>query len=680
MQLEFEPIRRKSISERPKKNLVSVILTLAVVGLLILSGPISAVIVNIGVDESDSTYNAADESVVFTVDVDIEVDERVPVQNLTLVISGAASKTCVFDTAGNNLTACENLDITAINVQGYDNTTLFGYGYGYGHETTYNTSNQTFGYDYGYGYTAGYEASGTYGGELKYNVTWNLTAESPTDGSYTADLQAFAQSTASSNWRVYTDQSPTTFTIDRTAPTVLLYDYTNSTSVKNGNSLTLNISVSDAIGAAVNNCSVTFGNSSSSSTITNSSGWCNGTATIPTDMGADGVKLINITFNDTAGNTGSNATYYITLDNTAPTITIASIGGDSTSPYATTDSTPTISLTTNEVATCRYASSNVVWGSMTAFTTTAGASHSVTLGEQLSGTYTYYVICRDSLNTEGSTSFSFTLTVSSTGSGGSTGDGAGSSYTTGEVDIGAGESATITIAQADEYGVTEVLIEVVDEANDVKVVIQKFTEKPEDIIENLLDAVYNYLKITLQNLDNSNIASAKVSFKIEKSWLQENGLDPDTVLLNRYADDKWEGLETAMTGEDDTYYYYQATTPGFSYFAITAKKLGAPVCGNGVCEAGETYETCSSDCHKPSEAPVCGNNVCETGENCGNCLGDCPCASGYVCHQNVCKLESEVKKKFPLKVITIVVLMFVTIAVIVWLVQSLKEPGKPMPV
>jgi len=344
MQLEFHPI--KSIeSKRRKKNISSVLLTLAVITLLVVSGPIQAVIVNVARDKS--AYNAEDGSVVFTVDVDVEVDERIPVQNLTLEIEGpSTTTTCVFDTTGSNLTACENLEITKVHTVGSDSGSLFGYGYGYGSDLVYNVSNQTFGTGTGFGYTAGYEYTGNWGGELRYNVTWNITAENPTEGSYTANLHAFAE--RGSDWRVYLDQTQTSFIIDRTAPTVKVYDYTNATTVKNGGSLVLNVSVADAIAAGANNCSVVFGNSSSSSTITNSSGWCNGTATIPSDMGADGAKLINVTFNDTAGNTGSNTTYYITLDNTAPTITIVSIGGDTTSSYVTSDSTPQFSLTTDE--------------------------------------------------------------------------------------------------------------------------------------------------------------------------------------------------------------------------------------------------------------------------------------------------------------------------------------------
>ncbi|MBN2142337.1 hypothetical protein JW711_03315 [Candidatus Woesearchaeota archaeon] len=68
-------------------------------------------------------------------------------------------------------------------------------------------------------------------------------------------------------------------------------------------------------------------------------------------------------------------------------------------------------------------------------------------------------------------------------------------------------------------------------------------------------------------------------------------------------------------------------------------------CGNGRCELGETYETCTDDCPNCDDSnsctqdsydyhlkecshadimPCCGNNLCEIGETYDNCASDCP--------------------------------------------------------
>jgi len=264
-----------------------------------------------------------------------------------------------------------------------------------------------------------------------------------------------------------------------------------------------------------------------------------------------------------------------------------------------------------------------------------------------------------------------TTTISSSSGGG----GGGAIYTNEGVDIEANDSTTITIEKSDVVGITEILIYVKDDVSNVKITIQKYTDKPSNVVENVLGAVHSYIEITSYNLNDSNIESAKVKFKVQKLWLGQNKLDPDTVLLNRYSDNRWKELETTMTTQNNTYYYYEATTPGLSYFVITAKEVKAIVCGNGVCEIGESYEDCSADCPKPSEAPVCGNGVCESGENCGNCLQDCSCAEEYICQDNACIPEQK-EKKFPLKLVIISILISVTLPIIILLVHSLKKEGK----
>ncbi len=60
----------------------------------------------------------------------------------------------------------------------------------------------------------------------------------------------------------------------------------------------------------------------------------------------------------------------------------------------------------------------------------------------------------------------------------------------------------------------------------------------------------------------------------------------------------------------------------------------APVCGNAMCEAGESTASCPSDC--PPPVPICGNTVCEEGESYTSCSADCP-APPSVCGNTVCE-------------------------------------------
>ncbi|MGB9131115.1 MAG: PGF-pre-PGF domain-containing protein, partial [Methanosarcina sp.] len=83
--------------------------------------------------------------------------------------------------------------------------------------------------------------------------------------------------------------------------------------------------------------------------------------------------------------------------------------------------------------------------------------------------------------------------------------------------------------------------------------------------------VYKYLNIWVGNegfATSENIENAIVGFRVSKAELTENET-ADSVVLQRYADGKWNPLSTSKTEEDDQYIYYEASTPGFSPFAIT---------------------------------------------------------------------------------------------------------------
>ncbi|MBD3155809.1 MAG: PGF-pre-PGF domain-containing protein, partial [Candidatus Aenigmarchaeota archaeon] len=1094
--------------------------TLAIIGLLIISGPISAVLVNVGTDKT--TYTASDNSVVFTVDVDVEADERIPVKNLTLTISGPTNKNCVFNTTGDKLTTCQNLDITVVNTMGYNSgNPMFGYGYGYGSDQIYNTTNQTFGSGDGFGYASGYDYT-QLAGELRYQVTWNITADSPSDGNYAANLQAFAE--ANGNWRVYMDQSPTTFTINTDTFSFSGYTYDVSKNPLNNTNVTVGVYTIGQQGLSLVNSYSVLSNGTGFFNITNlpsvnsymfkpvvikynvsnpvaadyvgqslpdfpyrefgSLGSVNFylkeaatvnvttfnetgdlvpfmymikdtklgypikekfdghvqqvTAHLPADrnysiqlfpqmsmpvnyllnnvsdygnmpqidvefnltegfiwvsgyanynngdtfddlrivpyllesdemvfeqhpmpynmsawrwpqksdsydpsigfynmtligsaMGADIMlfatarngssyygafesltlnaessdRELNFTLHPLVGSeanitldgpmgdrvnvttlkksfklqnsTGStpNSAHvefqvdYSSLDSAAftfmadvqstsngifslpilntsvdevniyspnfaplktsltqsnlqssPTIinmtafnpggidevmsdlkigmytsnttcdvpsppsgcslipqdknldefhplTVVMGGGDisfrmrknsnnitvhyvkvdmlaSGPPDVAFDSSANSSESGNSVEEAwRFGSQgpeiydyvllgmpynesnydergsfniriellyddnwNAIWNISQNTTAQIPSSYSDYLNEPYRGyvdssvsavscsktvsTSTCYVNTDDNMiwmkiphfsgvgpTVNGVKVYTAPETPSGDGAGGA---GAGSTSTPYALKLWLAiypETPVNWEIGKDNIALTDIYLAVKNQLKTVRLTVESLSDLPFSV-EKIQKGLYQYLNVTAENVAVDDLDSVKIKFKIEKSWFEENNLDPDTVLLNRYSGSVWTGLETSMTGEDDTYYYYEASTPGFSYFAITANESGeAPVCGNGICEEGEDYNSCSSDCHKPAETPVCGNKVCETGEDCSSCLSDCSCAEGYVCVDGICK-SSSIKKKSPKKSIVILLLIISTIGVIVWLINSLKEEHK----
>jgi PGF-pre-PGF domain-containing protein len=64
-----------------------------------------------------------------------------------------------------------------------------------------------------------------------------------------------------------------------------------------------------------------------------------------------------------------------------------------------------------------------------------------------------------------------------------------------------------------------------------------------------------------------------IRFKVEKSWVNSNDLEPDSIVLSRYSDGKWALLETSFESEEGDYLHYTAESPGFSPFAILVPEV-----------------------------------------------------------------------------------------------------------
>ena len=70
---------------------------------------------------------------------------------------------------------------------------------------------------------------------------------------------------------------------------------------------------------------------------------------------------------------------------------------------------------------------------------------------------------------------------------------------------------------------------------------------------------------------SENIEDTVVGFRVKKDWIEENEIDVDTIRLCRYSEGQWNYLDTQKISEDGTYLHFEASTPGFSPFAITGE-------------------------------------------------------------------------------------------------------------
>ncbi len=289
--------------------------------------------------------------------------------------------------------------------------------------------------------------------------------------------------------------------------------------------------------------------------------------------------VINATDGTTVNNT-ENVT--IGIDVTSPTIhaiTIESItttGGNLTANV--TDSASGFS-------TCNYTGAGI--GNLS-YTTSAELVNATLSGLTAGTAYTVNVTCTDNAENSQSNTTSFTTTAaaatesdsssssSSSSSGGSpaTGSSGGitvpsssSSKTIWSVIYG-GEKA---IAPGQEnLGVEEIVFIVSKDVKAPQLKIESTEALPAEIT-TFQKKIYRISKISSTNLKEEDLDSVIIKFNVEKSWLADYDLSKDDLAMFRFTE-KWEELTTTLTGEDNNHFYYEAETPGFSYFLIGEKE------------------------------------------------------------------------------------------------------------
>lgn len=162
---------------------------------------------------------------------------------------------------------------------------------------------------------------------------------------------------------------------------------------------------------------------------------------------------------------------------------------------------------------------------------------------------------------------------------------------------------------------TRLTIEVNNRVMGVTITVERMGERPSSTSAPSMNRhAYRYMEIKKEGLGDQYLEQAKFEFRIEKRWFTDNSIDHATVAMYRWADGKWDKLDTTETSSDDDYYYFEATSPGLSYFAIfgdsstpsssitTTTTVPAEGAGEEGAGDGQTAEV-PSDAGQAGEAP-----------------------------------------------------------------------------
>ncbi|MFH1276622.1 MAG: PGF-pre-PGF domain-containing protein, partial [Candidatus Woesearchaeota archaeon] len=285
--------------------------------------------------------------------------------------------------------------------------------------------------------------------------------------------------------------------------------------------------------------------------------------------------VMNCTYNNSVATSGART---LIVDVSAPTIT------------STSSTSSSITVTTSEVASCRYSNVAGGYGSMSSVMTGSGTT-THTIGG-LRSDLTFYVSCADTHIGNAMTLYS-TIRTSSSGSGsGSQGSAGGaSSSSTGQfsqktwASVNKGEKATLNVENG-AIGLTDINFVAEDTTYGAWIKAEKLGSLPSSV-SAFSKKVYRQIKVSHGNVEKV-MKEATMNFKVEKAWLTENSVSKSNVALFRYVGDAWVELPSTVGEDDGTYVHYSATTPGFSYFTIGQKAEEVAVAtSEGVETAGE---------------------------------------------------------------------------------------------
>ncbi len=268
----------------------------------------------------------------------------------------------------------------------------------------------------------------------------------------------------------------------------------------------------------------------------------------------DGIYYLNSTVNDTLNNLNQTETRNILLDTTAPTI-IFSCDAEL--------------VRVGDLITCNCAATDSGVGVNTTNYTEHPSTATV-------GTFSTSCVATDYLDQNTTAIFSYTVDpVPATDDTGS--DGGGSSEgsptltkTSLLVNVNPGEEITITTFE--NTGIKEITIQVNQQVQNIRIKVSRYDSKPIEITKEVPGKNYRYLQISTENL-NEVLEKATVKFEVEKTWVSNNGLNKEEIIVTKFdgETERWNELETIFDSEDDNFYYYTVELDSFSFFAIGEK-------------------------------------------------------------------------------------------------------------
>tara|TARA_Y100000034_G_scaffold17454_1_gene19093 strand:+ start:9343 stop:10950 length:1608 start_codon:yes stop_codon:yes gene_type:complete len=469
---------------------------------------------------------------------------------LIILVYAAETATLGSPLSNTNYTSAGTLNFSCNNVsmEGVINATLF-----------YNISGGAINVSHNLTFLVNASANQSIFG----NVSVNLTGLSDAT---TYNMTCFLDNDSAKVW-----SSSANITIDATAPNVSIF----STTVSRGNYsgiIIINTSVTDAT-IGVGHVYFNITNFSTGVQVNYTKAAATGTndynITVDTSKFTDGQYTITVWANDSllgksnssnnfTANMNNSESINVTFDNTAPTAT-----------YTCSPST----VSSGDTVTCTCSPSDLTSGINESQTSTTTPSTTNT------GVITETCNFVDNAGNSGSQTATYTVEMSGSGTSSSGGGGGTTSVVKSHSfsEIIPEVISTMKNFKSD-VGIKQIAIEVNNKAQNVKLTVTKYDEKPAIVTKEKTGEIYKYLEIKETNIGDK-LSKATVTIQVEKTWVSDKGLDKDDISMFKFDEtsEEWNELTTTYVSEDNTNYVYEVELTSFSYFTIAGESKTEPV-------------------------------------------------------------------------------------------------------
>lgn len=103
----------------------------------------------------------------------------------------------------------------------------------------------------------------------------------------------------------------------------------------------------------------------------------------------------------------------------------------------------------------------------------------------------------------------------------------------------------------------------------VQIDVENVSQVPD--VEPPEGEIYRYYRIEVGDLPDSSVQAANISFSVPRDFIESRNLTPKAVSLQRLKG-TWQPLPTEFEGKNGSRLEFIAQTPGFSYYAVVARK------------------------------------------------------------------------------------------------------------